>query len=312
MSVPTGQLGPEPSSPDDDETAAAGESLEAPPESPLRVFVRRFARRKVGIAAAVVIALFVLVAVFAPWLAPYGPLEQDVRNAFEPPSTDHLFGTDELGRDVLSRLIYGARISLQAAVLAVAVALALGLLPGVLAGYARGWVDTIVSRVTDTFMSFPPLLLAIAIVGVFGPGLTNAMFAIGIIFAPRFVRISRASVLVVREETFIEASRSIGSSRTFIVTRRVLPNILSPLLVQITLSLGLAMLAEASLSFLGLGVQPPEASWGAMVGRSFRYLSQSPYLVVFPGAAIAFVVLAFNLLGDNVRDSLGSNRRAAA
>jgi ABC-type dipeptide/oligopeptide/nickel transport system permease subunit len=261
------------------------------------------------VVALVFVIALVLMALFAPWVAPYDPLSQDLRNTLQGPSADHWLGTDELGRDVLSRIIYGSRVSLMAAAQAVVLALLLGVPPGLLAGFFGGWVDTIISRLTDTLMSFPPLLLAIAIVGVFGPNLRNAMIAVGVIFAPRFIRLTRASVLAVREETFIEASRSIGTPTFHVLRTRIVPNVLSPLVVQTSLSLGFAMLAEAGLSFLGLGVQPPEASWGAMVGRAYRFLNQSPTLVIFPGLAIVFAVLAFNVLGDGLRDSVGREVR---
>lgn len=274
-------------------------------ETPFRRFRRRFVQRRVGLAAAVLVVVLVVIAVLAPLVAPYDPLAQDLLRTLDGPSGTHWLGTDELGRDVLSRMIFGARVSLLAAAQAVTLAVVLGVPPGLIAGYFGGWVDATVSRINDTMMSFPPLLLAIAIVGVFGPNLRNAMIAVGIIFAPRFLRLTRASVLAVREETFIEASRSVGTPTLRILRTRVLPNILSPLLVQVSLSLGFAMLAEAGLSFLGLGVQPPEASWGAMVGRAYRFLNQSPTLVIFPGLAIVVAVLAFNLLGDALRDSIG-------
>ena len=278
-------------------------------ETPFRRFRRRFLTRKPALVALGFIVVVILIAIFAPLVAPYDPLDQDLRNTLQGPSGSHLLGTDELGRDVLSRMIFGTRVSLLAALQAVGIAILLGVPPGLLAGYFGGWVDTLTSRINDTVMSFPPLLLAIAIVGVFGPNLRNAMLAVGIIFAPRFLRLMRASVLAVKEETFIEASRSIGTGTARILRTRVLPNSLSPMVVQVSLSLGFAMLAEASLSFLGLGVQPPEASWGAMVGRAYRFLDQSPTLVLFPGVAIVLAVLAFNVLGDGLRDSVGREVR---
>lgn len=278
-------------------------------ETPFRRFRRRFLRQKVAVAAAIIVLLMVVIAVFAPWIAPYDPLEQNLRNTLQGPSWSHWLGTDETGRDVMSRMIYGSRVSMLAAVQAVALAIALGVPPGLIAGFFGGWVDTIISRITDTVMSFPPLLLAIAIVGVFGPNLRNAMIAVGVIFAPRFLRLTRSSVLAVKEETFVEASRSIGTPTMRILRTRILPNVMSPLLVQTSLSLGFAMLAEAGLSFLGLGVQPPQASWGSMVGRAYRFLNQSPTLVIFPGLAIVIAVLAFNLLGDGLRDSIGREVR---
>ncbi len=291
------------------ETAAsAGDVV----ETPFRRFRRRFLTRKPAIVALIFVIIIILIAIFAPLVAPYDPLEQNLRSTLQGPSGSNLLGTDELGRDVLSRLIFGARVSLIAAVQAVLIAIVLGVPPGLIAGYFGGWVDTIISRINDTVMSFPPLLLAIAIVGVFGPNLRNAMLAVGIIFAPRFLRLMRASVLAVKEETFIEASRSIGTPTLRILRTRVLPNALSPMVVQISLSLGFAMLAEASLSFLGLGVQPPDASWGSMVGRAYRFLDQSPTLVLFPGVAIVLAVLAFNVLGDGLRDSVGREVRGGS
>lgn len=278
-------------------------------ESAFKRFLRRFKNQKLAVVALGFIMLVVLIAVFAPLVAPKDPLAQTLSRALEGPSGEYWLGTDEVGRDMLSRMIYGARVSLIAAVQAVALALVLGVVPGLLAGFFGGWVDMVISRITDALMSFPPLLLAIAIVGVFGPNLRNAMIAVGVIFAPRFLRLTRSAVLSVKEETYIEASRSIGTSTAAVLRRHIVPNILSPLIVQISLSLGFAMLAEASLSFLGLGVQPPEASWGAMVGRAYRFLNQSPTMVLFPGAAIAVMVLAFNILGDGLRDSFGREVR---
>lgn len=276
-----------------------------------RRFLRRFRRQRPALVALGFLIFATLVAVFAPLLAPADPLEQELTAVLQSPGGDHLLGTDELGRDVLSRLIFAARISLLAALQAVVVAVVLGVPPGLIAGYAGGKVDSLIMRVNDAVMSFPPLILAVAIIGVLGPSLTNAMIAIGIVFAPRFLRLMRATTLSVRQETFIEASRGLGCSSKRIVTKHVLPNVLSPLAVQIALTAGFSMLAEASLSFLGLGVQPPDASWGAMLGRAFRFFGRAPWLIFFPGIAIALTVLAFNTLGDGLRDSLGREVRKA-
>lgn len=276
-----------------------------------RRFLRRFGGQPMAVGALAILLLLVLAAIAAPRIAPFDPLAQDLQDTLQGPTSEHWLGTDELGRDVLSRMLFAARVSLVAAAQAVLLAIALGVLPGLIAGFLRGWVDAVISRITDAVMSFPPLLLAIAIVGVFGPSLTNAMLAVGVIFAPRFLRVTRGAVLAVREETFVEASRSIGTPVLRIIATRILPNILSPLLVQTSLALGFAMLAEASLSFLGLGVQPPDASWGAMIGRAYRFLAQTPTLVIFPGIAIAVCVLAFNILGDGLRDSFGRDTRGA-
>ena len=284
-----------------------GEHLQA--ESAFKRFLRRFRGQRLAMIALTFLVLMVLVAIFAPWIAPKDPLALTLSRALEGPSGEYWLGTDEVGRDMLSRMVYGTRVSLLAAGQAVVLALMLGVVPGLLAGFFGGWIDMIISRITDALMSFPPLLLAIAIVGVFGPNLRNAMIAVGVIFAPRFLRLTRSAVLSVKEEIYIEASRSIGTSTAAVLRRHIVPNILSPLIVQISLSLGFSMLAEASLSFLGLGVQPPEASWGAMVGRAYRFLNQAPTMVLFPGIAIALTVLAFNVLGDGLRDSFGREVR---
>lgn len=277
----------------------------------LRSMARRFRRQRVPMVALVFLVLVAAAAVFAPLIAPHDPNANNLRNTLAGPSGEHWLGTDDLGRDVLSRLLFAARISLLAAVQAVGVGVVLGVLPGVVAGYFRGWVDHVVMRVTDVLLAFPPIILAIAIVGVLGASLTNAMLAIGVIFAPRFARMMRSSVMQVREETYVEASRSIGTSTWVILRKRVIPNSISPLIVQLSLASGTAMIAEATLSFLGLGVQPPDASWGSMVGRSVRHIDRAPMLIVLPGAAIALTVLALNLVGDGLRDSFGRETRRA-
>ena len=274
-------------------------------------FIRRFRRQRPAVAALIFLVFLVLIAVFAPLVAPHDPDANNLRSVFAPPSLEHPLGTDQNGRDTLSRLIFGARVSLVAAVQAVAVAIALGLVPGLLAGYFGRWVDTALMRLTDAILTFPPLLLAMAIVGVLGPGLTNAMMAVGIVFAPRFARLVRGLVLSVREETYIEASKTIGTSTSRILRRHVLPNIMSPIIVQISLALGFAMLAEAALSFLGLGVTPPQSSWGSMLQNAYRTISRDTFAAIPPGVAIMLTVLAFNLLGDGIRDSLGREIRRA-
>ena len=280
-----------------------------PPESARRRFFRRFSKQRLAVLALLFLVLLVFVAIFCGWLAPYDPDDNDLRNVLASPSRDHWLGTDQNGRDTFSRLLWGTRVSLMAAVQAVGVALLLGLIPGLVAGYFSGKVDTFIMRIAEAIMTFPPLLLAMAIVGVLGPGLTEAMFAVGLVFAPRFARLIRGLVLSVREETYIEASRSIGTSTPRMLRRHVLPNILSPLIVQISLALGFSMLAEAALSFLGLGVIPPQSSWGSMLQSAYRNLSTSKFQAIPPGVAIMLTVLAFNLLGDGIRDSLGRETR---
>lgn len=275
------------------------------PEGPLRRFTRRFVAQKTAVIAAVTLLLIALVAIFAGALSPFDPNAQDLTNTLSRPSSEHLFGTDQNGRDILSRAIFGARVSLLAAVQSVGIALLLGVIPGLLAGYLGGWFDLVVMRIVEAMMSFPPLLLAIAIVGVRGPSLTSAMLAIGVAFAPRFCRLMRGVALSATEETYVEAAKSVGCSTPRILFRHLLPNVVSPLIVQISLAIGFAMLYEASLSFLGLGVTPPQASWGSMLGSAFRFISQAPWIAVPPGVLLTVAVLAFNLLGDGVRDALG-------
>lgn len=268
-------------------------------------FIRRFASRPGPMIGLAFLVMLVVVAIAAPLVAPFDPDAQNLRLTLRGTSGDHWLGTDELGRDVLSRLIFGARTSLVAGVEAVAVGVLLGVPPGLIAGYARGWVDAVLSRLAEGILSFPPLLLAIAIAGVLGKGLTNAMLAIGVVFAPRFFRLVRASVMSVREQTFVEAARSIGCTHTRIVRDHVVPNVVSPLLIQVMLTTGLAMLSEASLSFLGLGVQPPSSSWGSMLGSAYRHVSRQPWQAVYPATAIVLVVLACNAVGDGLRTSIG-------
>jgi peptide/nickel transport system permease protein len=262
--------------------------------------------------ALVFLLLAASAAVLAPLLAPYDPNAQSLADRLAAPSREHLLGTDDLGRDVLSRMLFAARVSLVAAVQATLIGVALGVPVGLVAGFARGWIDSVTGRIADAVMSIPALLLALAIVGVLEPNLTSSMIAIGIVYAPRFFRVTRAAAMSVREETYVEAARSVGTSPTRIVTGHVLPNVLSPLVVQISLAMGFAILFEASISFLGLGVQPPDASWGSMLGRSTRFFEQSPHLVIVPGLAILVTVLSFNVLGDGLRDSLGREVRKAS
>lgn len=271
--------------------------------------VRRFLRQRLALLAAGFILVVSLLAVFAPVVSPYSPEKTDLLAVLQGPSSDHLLGTDDLGRDVLSRLIFGGRTTLLAALQATFLAVAAGVPLGMLAGFSGGVVDAILSRIADAFMTFPPLLLAVIIVGLTGPGLQNAMLAIGIVFAPRLFRVSRAAVIGVMPETYIKAAQTIGATPARILVRNVLPNALSPLLVQISLTMATAVLAEASLSFLGLGVQPPEASWGSILGRSVPFMTSQPVAILGSGLAIFALVLAFNVLGDGLRDSIGREKR---
>lgn len=277
--------------------------------SAMQRLLRRFFRQRLALWALAFLAALTTAALFAPWVAPYDPLLQNLDRVLEPPSGDHWFGTDELGRDVFSRTLFAARISLAAAAQAVLIALVIGVPPGLIAGLWGGMTDSLIMRATDALMSFPPLILAVALIAVLGPSLTNAMIAVGILLSPTFLRLMRATTLAVAQETYVEAARSIGCSRGWIIRQHVLPNVVSPLFVQISVFAGVAMLAEAGLSFLGLGAQPPDSSWGAMVGRGFRYISHAPSLIVFPGLAIAVTVLALYVVGDGLRDSLGRETR---
>lgn len=272
--------------------------------------VRRFRRQKAPMVAFVFLLVFVAAIVAAPVLATHDPLEQDLLGTLQPPSGDHWFGTDNLGRDVFSRALYGGRISLLGAGQALLVGLVIGVPLGLLSGYLAGKTDLLVMRLTDALMSFPPLIMMLAIVAALGPNLTNAMIALGVVFAPRFIRLVRGVVLELREEPYIEAAKSIGVSTPSILVRHILPNALPPLIVQISLATGFAILAEASLSFLGLGVQPPEASWGSMLEQGFSFINQSPTMIVFPGVAIAVTVLSFNVIGDGLRESIGREVRS--
>ena len=285
----------------------------APAPSRARL-LRRFLSNRLAVVGACVIVVVVMVAVLAPLIAPHDPNTQDLLLRLQRPGTDgHPLGTDQFGRDVLSRLIFGARVSLLAALLAVGVAALLGVPLGMLAGYGSRRADGVLSWANDGLMSVPALTLALTIVAVLGPGsLTNAMIAVGIVSAPRFFRVARAATQDVRHETYIEASRAIGCRRSRILSRHVFPNAVTPLVIQVTLMLGAAIVAEASLSFLGFGVRSPTASWGSMLNDAYVNLSQAPYLVYIPGAAIAVVVLAFTLVGDGLRDALGTRTKAGA
>lgn len=261
-----------------------------------------------GVGAAIVLVA-VLSAVFAPWVAPYDPVALDPPARLLGPTREHLLGTDQYGRDTLSRIVYGGRSSLSVAAASTLFALLVGGTMGVLAGYYRGWVDGLMMRVTDVLLSFPAILLAIALLAFLGPGFVNLVLAIGLVYVGPFARVARGAVITVREELFVEASRSLGSRDWRVLLRAVLPAAAAPLIVEVTLRLAYGILAEASLSFLGLGTQPPAASWGLMVAEGRRFLSLSPWATVAPGLAIMVVVLGFNLFGDALRDALDPRTR---
>lgn len=273
---------------------------------------RRFAQNRFAMGGLIFLALLVLVAIFAPLVAPQDPIAQSLGSRFASPSSEHLLGADGFGRDQLSRLIFGARTSLLAGLQSVGLAVVVGMPVGMVAAYLGGWADGILNRVSDALMSIPALLLAIAIVAVLGPGLTTAMIAIGIVFTPRFFRIARGSTAEVRAESYIESCRALGCSGLRILWRHVLPNMVSPIIVQASLSLGLAIIAEASLSFLGLGVRPPTPSWGGMIQTASGAMFEAPFLLFAPGIMIVITVLAFSLVGDGWRDALGVGRENGA
>ena len=278
--------------------------MSATSDSPARRALRRFLRHRLAVFGLLVVVLFLLAALLAPWLSPADPLQTSWTAIRKPPSAAHWFGTDENGRDVLARVLYGARASMAAGVLSVSVALLIGVPIGLLAGLAGGWVDALIARIADAMLSVPFLILAIALAAFLGPALENAMLAIAITASPIFVRLARGMALDARATDWVEAARALGNPPWRLGLVHVLPNIIPPLLVQATLSIAEAIIAEASLSFLGLGQQPPAPSWGSMLNSAQRFLTQAPWLAIFPGLAIFLVVLAFNLMGDGLRDAL--------
>ena len=293
------------------ETPAAAD-LEPVTAGGLRRTWRRFRRNPLAMGGLVFIVVLILVAVFAPLFARYDPTYQPhpltAAKINAAPSASHWLGTDDVGRDILTRVIYGARVSLRAAFQIVALALALSVPIGLVSGYFGGRVDSLLSRLMDALFAFPPLVLALTIAALLGPSLNHATVAIGVVFVPGFVRLLRGQVLAVREETYIEASRGAGAGSMRMLRKHVLPNVASPLIVQASLSLGYAVLAEAGLSLLGVGVQLPTASWGQMLSRAYEHVFTAPLPLVFPGLALMLTVLAFNLIGDGLRDALGRER----
>ncbi|MBM3567985.1 MAG: ABC transporter permease [Alphaproteobacteria bacterium] len=292
-------------------SAASETALTAAPavDSPARRAFKRLIRRKGAVVGGIVVILFVAIALLAPWIAPFDPAATDWSAVRKAPSARHWFGTDEIGRDVLARVIWGARASLMAGVISVAIAMAIGLPIGLLAGYRGGFLDGLLMRMTDAMLACPFLILAIALAAFLGPSLTNAMIAIGISATPIFIRLSRGQVQAVKVEDFVEAARAVGNPHWRIALSHVLPNVVPPLMVQATLTTAAAIIAEASLSFLGLGQQPPAPSWGSMLNVAKNFLGQAPWMAVWPGLAIFLVVLSFNLLGDGLRDALDPRHR---
>jgi peptide/nickel transport system permease protein len=265
---------------------------------------KRLVRRGGAMVGLAVVVFFVLLALLAPWIAPHDPLATSWSAVRAAPSAAHLFGADELGRDVLSRIIWGTRASILAGVVSVSISLALGVPIGMAAGYLGRWIDARISRITDAMLACPFLILAIALAAFLGPSLTNAMIAIGISATPVFIRLTRAQVLAAKSEDYVEAARALGNPHLRIALRHIFPNILAPLIVQATLAIAAAVIAEASLSFLGLGQQPPAPSWGSMLNTARNYVDQAPWMAIWPGVSIFLLVLSFNLLGDGLRDAL--------
>ena len=291
-------------------TTAIADAVLIPKEvSPGWRALRRLGRRRGAMVALGVVAFFIALALLAGGIAPYDPLGTSWSAVRKAPSAAHWFGTDEIGRDVLSRVIWGTRASLLAGVVSVSISLAFGVPIGLAAGYLGGWVDALISRMTDAMLACPFLILAIALAAFLGPSLTNAMIAIGISATPIFIRLTRAQVLHVKVEDYVEAARAVGNSHLRIALRHILPNIVPPLIVQATLAVAAAVIAEAALSFLGLGQQPPAPSWGSMLNTAKNYIDNAPWMAIWPGLSIFLLVLSFNLLGDGLRDAFDPRQR---
>lgn len=272
--------------------------------SPLGEVFFRLSKSPLAMFGLAIIALLVFCAIFAEVISPYDPIKQDLAHMFEPPSSAHWLGTDEFGRDILSRIIYGARVSLQVGFVAVGIALIVGGLLGAVAGYYSGWLDNGIMRVMDVLLSIPQTLLAIAIVAALGPSLPNLMIAVGISAVPNYARIVRGSVLSIRGMEFVEAARAVGSSDLRIILRHIIPNSMAPIIVQSTLGVASAILNAAGLSFIGLGIQPPNPEWGAMLSGGRQYIRDYAHMTLYPGLVIMLTILALNFLGDGLRDAL--------
>ena len=289
----------------------APERLERPslPDGPWHRAWRKLRRRRTAMFGLAVVIGFIALALFAAWLAPQDPIATSWGAIRKPPSAAHWFGTDEIGRDVFSRVVWGTQASMLAGVVSVSISLMLGVPIGLAAGFLGGWVDAAISRLIDAFLACPFLILAIALAAFLGPSLTNAMIAIGVSATPIVARLTRGAVIHVKVEDYIEAARALGASPVRQALRHVLPNIAAPLIVQATLAIAAAVIAEASLSFLGLGQQPPAPSWGSMLNTAKNYVDNAPWMAIWPGLAIFLLVLSFNLLGDGLRDALDPRQR---
>ncbi|MFA4133983.1 MULTISPECIES: nickel transporter permease [unclassified Brevibacillus] len=269
-----------------------------------RTFYRKLRKNKLAMVGGCIVIFYIAIALLAPFIAPHDPYEIDLVNKLKPPSSEHWMGTDDKGRDVLSRLLYGTQLSMSVGFVAVFIGAFFGIILGLLSGYYGGWVDTIISRIIDVLLAFPGILLSLAIVSALGPSLFNVMIAVGIFSIPVFARIVRGSTLTVKKLEYIDAIRSLGANDFTIIFRHIFPNILSPIIVQATMRLATAILSAAGLSFLGLGAQPPLPEWGAMLSNGRDFLFTAPHLAMFPGFAIATLVLGFNIFGDGLRDAL--------
>ncbi len=291
---------------------AIGRAFTPSGAAPVRDFMRRLWRVRLAGVGIVIVGIVVLTALFAPLLAPYDPTQKNTRNLLKAPTLQHPLGTDELGRDTLSRVIYGARISLEVGIIAVGISLVIGVLLGLIAGYTGGATDGIIMRIMDGLLAFPALVLALAITAMLGPSLNNVMLAIGITGIPSFARLVRGQVLTTKRLEYVQAAQSVGASDWRLMLRHILPNIVAPIIVQASISVAAAILAEAGLSFLGLGIQPPTASWGSMLNVAKGYLGRTAWLAIAPGTAIFVTVLGFNFLGDAIRDVLDPRLRSSS
>ncbi len=298
-----GELLPDGSIPEFDET------LHEKPENQWLEMWRSLKANRAALVSLIFIAFLALLAVIGPYITPYNPIETNMANALKPPSAQHWFGTDQLGMDIFSRVIAGTRVSLTVGLLAVSIALTVGIILGAVAGYAGGWVDTVIMRVMDMMLSVPSILLAITLMAALGKGIDKAVVAIGLVSIPEYARIVRGSILSIKENDYVAAAHVVGLSDSRIILRHVLPNALSVIIVRATLGISSAVLDTAALGFLGLGVQPPQAEWGDMLGRARGFIFQAPHTLLFPGMAITATVLAFNLLGDGLRDALDPKAR---
>lgn len=273
-------------------------------ETRIKPFWETFSRNKAAVVGGGIILFYILIALFAPLLAVYDPYEIQLDNKLQPPSTEHWMGTDDKGRDILARILYGSRLSMGVGFAAVGFGAVFGIIMGLISGFYGGWIDTVISRILDVMLAFPGILLALAIISALGPSLVNVMIAVGVFSIPLFARVVRGSTLETKKLEYIDAIRSLGANDFIIIFRHILPNILSPIIIQGSLRLATAILSAAGLSFLGLGAQPPSPEWGTMLSSGRDFLFTAPYIALFPGLAISILVLGFNLFGDGLRDAL--------